>query len=166
MCANAFCPCKHYTCPNIMMAFQVTTSQGGTSCWTFSKHPQFGQTFHIHVNQAIPHKDIRLTTTLNDLFMNMPTIFQVTVLPVSSYVWNPGTFHLPTAKNPRESNKTHTNKSYYGSIDTYELWQDWSSVTLFDLWSLEGHGYVANKKLDNIMTKCFSSSTEMGWAKY
>jgi len=52
--------------------------------------------------------------------MNMPTNFQVTVFPVSSYVWNPGTFHLPTTKNPRESNKTHTNKSY-GCIDKIEV---------------------------------------------
>jgi hypothetical protein len=45
--------------------------------------------FCIHVNQAIPQNDIRLTTTLNDLLMNMcPAIFKSECfLPVSSYVF-------------------------------------------------------------------------------
>jgi hypothetical protein len=72
---------------------------------------------------------------------------------------------------PRYLSFAYNQKSKREQQDTHQQelwlhWQDWSSVTLFDLWSLEGHGYVANKKLDNIMTKCFSSSTEMGWAKY
>ncbi len=32
-------------------------------------------TFCIHANQATPHKDIRLATTLNEMFMNKPAIF-------------------------------------------------------------------------------------------
>ncbi len=39
------------------------------SCWTLSKPPQCS-------HQAIAHKDIRLTTTLNELFMNKPTVFK------------------------------------------------------------------------------------------
>ncbi len=41
------------------------------SCLTLSMHLQCF-TFCIHVNQTSPHKDIGLTTTLNDLLMNMP----------------------------------------------------------------------------------------------
>jgi hypothetical protein len=32
-------------------------------------------TFGIHVDQAIPNKHIRLTTTSNDIFMGMPALF-------------------------------------------------------------------------------------------
>jgi hypothetical protein len=33
-------------------------------------------TFGIHVNKAISHKEIILTTKLNDLFMNVPALFK------------------------------------------------------------------------------------------
>ncbi len=33
-------------------------------------------TFCIHVDQATPHKDIRLATTLNDLCMSTPALFE------------------------------------------------------------------------------------------
>jgi len=33
-------------------------------------------TFCIHFHEATPHKDIRLTTSLKELFMNKPTIFK------------------------------------------------------------------------------------------
>jgi hypothetical protein len=32
-------------------------------------------TFCIHVNQAVPHKDIRVATRFNELFMNKPAVF-------------------------------------------------------------------------------------------
>ncbi len=71
---SAFCPCPHFTSPNIM-AVQLTTFFR----LHLVKHSSSilnDPTFCIHLNQAIPHKDIRLTTTLNDLFISLSTIFK------------------------------------------------------------------------------------------
>ncbi len=71
---SAFCPCPHFTSPNIM-AVQLTTFLR----LQLVKHSSSilnDPTFCIHLNQAIPHKDIRLTTTLNDLFINLSTSFK------------------------------------------------------------------------------------------
>jgi hypothetical protein len=74
-----------------LMAFQVTISQGGSMHDLVEHSPSIFNApkfFWIHVNQAIPHNDIRLTTTSNDLLMNMcPAIFKSECFLPVSYVF-------------------------------------------------------------------------------
>ncbi len=71
--SSAFCPWLHFTCPNTM-AFQVTTSWDGILLNTLSI--LHAATFCIHIHQATPHKDIELTTILNDLLVNIHAVFK------------------------------------------------------------------------------------------
>jgi hypothetical protein len=56
------------------------------SSWHIMEHTSnvlHAPTYCIHVNKGTPHKDIRLTTPLNELFMNMLAIFKCSQINTS-----------------------------------------------------------------------------------
>ncbi len=67
----AFCPWPHLTCLNIMVVNILT--------WHLVVHSPsilYAPTFGLHVNKAIPQKDISLTTTLNYLLRSLPALLK------------------------------------------------------------------------------------------
>ncbi len=63
--SNAFCPCPHFTCPNIMAVQETTLRDGGLlNTLQASSIPP---TFDIHVNQATSHKHISFQWSVDEL---------------------------------------------------------------------------------------------------
>ncbi len=57
------------------MVVQVTTFQDGILLKTLQASEQSSHISHT-CQQASPHKDIGLATTLNEMFMNKPGVFK------------------------------------------------------------------------------------------
>jgi hypothetical protein len=65
--------------PTLHMSQNHGSPSNHISRWRLVEHSQSTQNapkFCIHVNQSFAHKDIRLPTTLNELYMNKHTIFK------------------------------------------------------------------------------------------
>jgi hypothetical protein len=71
--SNVFCPCPHFICPDIM-AFQVNTYWDGILLNTLQASFMFPH--FANINQVIPHKDIGIPSTFNDLFMSTLALFK------------------------------------------------------------------------------------------
>jgi hypothetical protein len=101
----AFCPCLRFICHNIM-AIHITTFWDGI---LLNIHHVSSMLlyFYIHVNKDIAHKDIKLTTNLNELFMNKHVVFKCSWISTCLHHLNKSEFAKTHSFSSHLSEKLH-----------------------------------------------------------